>query len=173
MLKRQELVFGRFLQQKRKELQITPAKLARMLGYKNVAKGIRRIADIESGNMNDALVSAMMTLFKVSEQDRQSCLLAEDLVIKRQIRELPTFKPKLLWRALSCIHLSEPIPNYLESKSAKISYAQNFAKEKNSHCRLELNYNLRYYISPDGEISKADRRFVDNISTGLGIGRII
>lgn len=173
MLKPQELVFGRFLEQKRKDLQITQRELAQMLGYKNITKGIRRITDIESGNMNDTLISELMTLLKVSEQDRQSCQLAEDLVIMRQIRKLPPFKPKLIWRAISCVHISEPIPDYLESKSSKVTYAQNFAKAKHCHCRLELDYNLRYWISPDGVISKADRRFVDKKSTRPDLGRII
>lgn len=167
MIKEQELVFGRFLEQARKRQQLTQAQLAKKLGYINVNKGIRRIADIECGNMDRALTPAIMVILNVTEQERQKCLLAEELSKKRMVKSLAPFQPKLVWRALSCIHFSEILPGYLSSNSAKIKYAQNFARERHSHCRLELNYNLRYYFSPDGEISKPDRRFIGHCNDKL------
>lgn len=158
MIRQQELVFARFLEQRRKSQKFSQAQMAQKLGYNNVNKGIRRIADIESGNMNEDLIPKIIAILNVTEEDRQKCLLAEELSRKRLVKRLPQFKPMLIWRALSCINCSEPIPDYLTSNPAKLFFAQNFAREKHRHCRLELNYNLRYYISPAGEISKPDKR---------------
>ncbi len=173
MLKPQELVFGSFLEQRRIKLQITQAKLAQILGYSNVNKGIRRIKEIESGTIEESLVLKIMGSLNVSEHDRQKCALAEELSKKRLVKELAPFKPKLVWRAVGCIHFSDPIPNSLKQRSSIIAYAKKIAIERHRHCRLELDYDLRYYISPDGEISRADKRLFNNKSAKPGLGDLI
>lgn len=164
MLKPQELVFGRFLEQTRKSQRIPQAQLAQKLGYKNINKGVRRVADIESGNIDETLINSIMQILAVSQEERQRCALAEQLNNKRLIKSLPPFEAKLFWRTVGCLYAVEPVPEYLQTKTAQINFARQFAKERHRHCRLELDYDLRYWISPDGNISMPDRRLVSDTS---------
>ena len=159
MIKQQEMIFGRFLEEKRKNSGFSRKEIAQKTGYKNLNKGIRRIKAIEEGKIDEPLVQKIMTILEVAGLDREKCLLAEKLQIKREIKKLPEFKPRIIWRAMSCLYIPLEIPEYLTSKAAILNFARALARERKAHCRLELNYNLRYYIAPSGEVSKPDRRF--------------
>jgi len=45
----QEMVFGKFLRERRTRLSLTTAQLAAGVGYQNINKGIRRITAVENG----------------------------------------------------------------------------------------------------------------------------
>lgn len=168
----QELVFAIFLEQRRKSLQLTHKQLAQMLGYKNTNKGIRRIIAIEAGQMDNTLVPKIMKVLDVSEVERRKCLLGEQLFKKQELKKLPTFEPKLIWRAMACIYIPQILPKYLTSKASMIVYSKDFARTRNAHCRLELDYDYRYYISKIGEISKPDRRLNYKIASRTIIGEL-
>ena len=85
----QELVFGRFLQNRRKELELTPNQLALKLGYRNANKGIRRIAAIESGEIREEIINKIMKVLNVSEDDRLRCSEKEETYIDKLVSKLP------------------------------------------------------------------------------------
>jgi transcriptional regulator with XRE-family HTH domain len=150
------------LEKNKKNSGFSLKEIAQQTGYKNLNKGIRRIKELESGNIDEQLVQKIMSALEVVDLDRKKCQLAEELQIKREIKKLPEFKAKLFWRAMSCVYIPLKIPEYLTSRAAILNFTKDFARERKAHCRLELDYNLRYYFSPSGEVSKPDRRFNRN-----------
>ncbi len=160
----QEIVFGKFLKVRRKQLKLTIAQLVSKIGYKNISKGIRRIADIENGKTEPELTGKIMLQLGVTQEDRKRCEKQEALHKKQLIEKLPKFKPVLVWRAMACVYMSIELPENFTSQQDMIHYASEIAKTRKSNCCLKLDYDLRYWINKNGEIGKADRR-IENMPT--------
>lgn len=169
----QELVFGQFLQNRRKTLKLTHKVLATKLGYSNISKGIRRIVDIENGKIHQSLISSLMITLGVTEENRALCNAREQIYIQDYVKILPKFKAVILYRAMACIYVPIEIPTNLRSAQAKLIYAIDFAKEKHAHCCLKLDYNLRYYINKEGGVSKADRRLYEVSWSKPNLGKLL
>lgn len=160
----QEIVFGKFLKERRNQLKLTTAQLASKIGYKNISKGIRRITAIEKGEIEPELTERLMTLLEVKTEDRAKCFENEALLRKQLIEKLPEFKPTIVWRAMACIYVPVEIPENITSQEGMLAYASELAKTRKSNCCLKLDYDLRYWINRDGEVGKADRR-IENMPT--------
>lgn len=155
---KQEIVFGIFLKERRAVLKLTQAQLAAMVGYSNITKGIRRISAIENGDTGTDLTEKLMNCLGVSPAERQRCLDHEDNFRRQLIAKLPDFKPVLTWRAMACIYVPVEIPEDITRPQEMLAYAAELARSRHGNCCLELDYDLKYWISKNGDISKADRR---------------
>lgn len=169
----QELVFGHFLQNRRKTLKLTRKELALKMGYRNISKGIRRIIDVENGIIIESIISKLMVALEIPEKDRIICNEKEQSYIQDYVNKLPEFKPKLLYRAMACVYIPMEIPPDLQSIEDVIIFASDYARERKAFCCLELDYNLRYYINKEGGISKADRKLCNVLGAKPNIGQIL
>ena len=169
----QELVFGHFLQNRRKALKLTHKELALKMGYRNISKGIRRIIDVENGIIIESIISKLMVALNVTGEDRAKCKAKEDSYIQDYVNTLPVFKPVLVYRAMACIYIPIEIPNALGSVQEQIKFAIDVAQARHAHCWLKLNYNLRYHINKEGGVSKADRSLREVTGARPDIGKIL
>lgn len=169
----QEIVFGKFLKERRNQLKLSQSQLAAKIGYKNINKGIRRIADIENGRPEHKLTKSIMSCLGVTSEDRELCAQKEALHREQSISKLPRFKPILIWRAMACIYVPVKLPENITQHKELIAYAANLAKAKNSNCCLKLDYDLRYWINKNGDISHADRRLENTPTAKPNIGMLL
>ena len=169
----QEMVFGKFLRERRTRLSLTTAQLAAGVGYQNINKGIRRITAVENGETEPELTAKIMAYLGVTSEDRHNCLEQEALYRRRLIEKLPKFKPVLIWRAMACIYLPVELPENIIDQHDLLAYAAELARTRNSNCCLKLDYDLRYWISKNGEIGKADRRMENMPKARPDIGLLL
>ncbi len=155
-MEKTEFVFGRFLKERRKAMGLTHKQLAERLGYRNTNRGIRRIQRIENGFIENDLVGKIMQILDVNDEEREKCRQQEEAYLLEQIAKLPKFKPVLVWRAMACAYVDVKIPENLTTTGEMLEFASAYAKERKALCWLKLDYNLRYHINRDGEVSGPD-----------------
>lgn len=169
----QEIVFGIFLRDRRTQLKLTAGQLAAKIGYKNINKGIRRIAAVENGKTEPELTAKIMAHLEVTEEDRAQCLSQEPLLRKQLIEKLPEFQPVLVWRAMACVYVPVKLPENITARQDMLAYAAELAKTRRSNCCLKLDYDLRYWINKNGEISKADNRMENTPTAKPNLGMLL
>ena len=145
----QQKIFGKLLEKTRKEKGLTKKDLVIKLGYTNITKGIRRIDSIEDGDMIEPIVSNVMEILEVTQEERANCEKQMAEKVREWIDSLPPLKPYLVVRVIPGIYAGEEIPQDLSEKEM-VDYAVNYAKENRKRGCLNYAHEKRYWIKPDG-----------------------
>jgi len=145
----QQFVFGKFVEKRRKEMDLSRKDLAKLCGYSNLTKGIRRIKTIEEGQWLKPLVLKVIDVLTITETEVKKCQEAEAVYIQNYIAGLPPFKPVLIHRILPGFYRRiSPGNNINEEKMLQNAIA--LAKKLNAKMCLQCDYNRRYWIVPNG-----------------------
>lgn len=151
--------------------RLTRKDLSSLLGFKNLGKGISKIERIESGEMEEPLVSRICELLDISELDRKRCEKEEERLFLEYRKSLPPFRPHIVIRYGPCIYVRTDIPSDVDPVNY-LAYTVALSKEKNLRMCLQVDYELRYWVNPDETHIKGNS-FGTGPSTNPSLGKVI
>lgn len=145
-----EYHLGALIAEKRSQAGITRKKLAELCDYRKLEKGIRRIEEIENGRVIEELTVKIMKILEISKEERENCKQKDyDFEMERR-NNLPPFKPYIVRRLIPAVYQSISVPEGLSNEEL-IEYTLKKSAEEHFYMCLQLNYDLRYWIQPDGK----------------------
>ncbi len=121
---------SRFFRQRREVRKLSFGDVARLLGYKNVAKGSNKVIKFErDGNIRPDLFSKLAAVLEISAEDIRRCI-QEDKADWQRWSDEP-IEPHLVARIMCAVYSTKRIPTELqESQEAMEEFASAFAKER-------------------------------------------
>ncbi len=146
---------GKYLKEERLKQGLNTAELARLMGYKNVSKGMNRIIELERENIVipevlkrivDALNLDLDHVHSLIRKDRD-----ED---KRKFEEWANEPVEMYYiiRLMPTIYLSYDLPTNIKTEEEAVEFVAGIAKEKHNKCWVVLSRREKVYITEDGEI---------------------
>ena len=98
----QSKVLGNFIEKRRLQFRLTRKELAKLLGYRNLGRGIWQIEQIERGIIREP-VSRIIELLKITGSELKYCS-DEEIRLRNECRTaLPAFSPHIVRRFTACI----------------------------------------------------------------------
>ena len=134
------------------------AQLARLVGYKNVAKGANRINAFERGGsvhadlrskLAEVLGIDQQTVDRLMEEDRRQFFAEWNAWASEPIR------PYLIVRLMAAVYSPHNLPEEIQSVEEAEAYAANVARTRHLRCCLVLSRRISVWIEADGSISGA------------------
>lgn len=148
----QQQIFGKLLEKRRKEKGLTKKELAIKLGYSNITKGIRRVDSIEDGDLIEPVVSKVIKLLKITQEEKAECEKQMAKKVREYIDSLSPLKPCIVFRAIPGVYIRKDVPQHLSEKEM-VEYAETLSKEMNKHLCLNYAHEKRYWINQKGVYS--------------------
>jgi hypothetical protein len=144
-----------YFTERRKEKGLILAELAKLIGYSNITKGIRRIANFEETGYIAEDLLAKLTVALGIDQATVNRLRYEDYREWFSWVNAP-IEPYLVLR---CLH-GGPIllPDYLQSVTAMEHYAILLAMERQGDVGLVLSRRILVWFGKDGSIRDVKER---------------
>jgi hypothetical protein len=158
---RQSSHLGQLFEHARKAKGTRKTELVSLLGYRNLAKGHRRLDRLESqGKTTPGFLRQVAAILNVDESDiRRTSEL--DRAAERAAWQAWADKPvplemKVKW--FSGFYAAEPLPAHVaEDPAAAESYARRFAREHGVAVCLALNRRESIWIGADGKVFSRHR----------------
>ncbi len=156
---------GKYLKEERLKKNLNTAELAKMMGYKNVSKGMNRIVDLERENI--IILEILEKIVNVLNLDREyvNSLIKRDRDEDRRKFEEWLSEPIEMYyvmRIIPAIYLSYDLPTNINSEEEAFKFVANIAKEKHKKCCLVLSRKEKIYIDEDGDIEvKIETKYGD------------
>ena len=143
------------MKEERLKKNLNTAELARLIGYKNVSKGMNRIVDLERENI--IIPEVLVKIVKALNLDHS---YVNSLVEKNREKDKKDFEQGLsepiemyyVMRIIPAIYVSYELPTNINSENEAVKFVAEIAKEKHKKCRLVLSRKDKIYIDEDGEI---------------------
>jgi len=145
----QQKIFGKLLEKRRKEMNLSQKELALKLGYSNISKGIRRVDSTEIGDLVEPIVTKIMSILRVTQEERTECAEKQKKLIRDYIDSLPPIKPHIILRAIPGIYVRKQIPQHL-SENEMYMFAKDLSIKMNMQLCLVYSREKRYWINPKG-----------------------
>lgn len=144
-----EFHLGALIAEKRNQAGISKKQLAELCGYTKIAKGIRRVGEIERGKVIKELTAKIMQILDISNEERESCKHKDyDLEMERR-NNLPPFKPYIVRRLIAAVYQNLPVPEGMSHEELIENTLKRSVEEHFLMC-LQLDYDLRYWMNPNG-----------------------
>jgi len=146
---------GKYLKKERLKQNLNTAELARLIGYKNVSKGMNRIVDLERENI--IIPEVLVKIVKALNLDREyvNSLVKKDRDEDRRKFEKWVSEPIKMYyviRIIPAIYMSYDLPSNIKSENEAINFVAEIAKNKHKKCCLVLSRKEKIYIDEGGEI---------------------
>jgi len=141
-----------YFKRRRLERGLTVPQLARMIGYQNVSRGIRRImAFEETGHAHPKLLMKLTNALDI-DQATVARLAYADWCERFKAMNQP-IEPYLVRRLLYGGG-TRLVPRHLHSTEAIERYAAHFAKRCGTEVCLILSQRVRMWFNPDGTLKE-------------------
>jgi transcriptional regulator with XRE-family HTH domain len=146
---------GAFIHAERLKRGLTLGQLARLVGYRNLNKGSRRIAYLEQTgratldllvNVAEALDIDWPTVERLAEEDRQERLRAWEACVSE-----PT-PMQLVVRLMAAIYVRKSLPVEITTPEQAESWACGFARQHRCRVCLVLSRRWSVWIDANGHI---------------------
>jgi hypothetical protein len=146
---------GDHIRSTRRRLNLSLGQVARLVGYRNLSKGSRRIAAIENSGRGDAVLLGEVlvalgihpaTAADLAEQDRQE---------RRRVWDEWADQPvpmRMIVRIMAAMYSEQALPAGVETPEQAETYARNFAKAHRLKVCLALSRRLSVWIDESGEV---------------------
>ena len=146
---------GKYLKEERLKKDLNTAELARLIGYKNVSKGMNRIVDLERENI--IIPEVLVKIVNALNLDHS---YVNSLVEKDRDEEKKEFEKWLsepikmyyVVRVIPAIYVSYDLPSYINSEDKAVKFVANIAREKHKKCCLVLSRKEKIFFDEDGQI---------------------
>jgi transcriptional regulator with XRE-family HTH domain len=148
---------GELLRRARKAMDITRGKLAAEIGYKNIAKGSRRIYQAECGecasqmlvrNLVDYLGIDEVAIRKAIAEDEAEYLENWDRWADTPIR------PYLVLRAMACVYFSKELPEDIADLEQAEAWASTALQLRHMSGCLVWTRRLSVWFNADGSVDQ-------------------
>ena len=139
---------------RRREKGLKLGQVARTLGYRNVAKGSRRVQAFEqTGEIDSRLFTKLAAVLEV-DQATVNRLLQQDLEDWTKWANEP-IKPYFVVRLMPAFYSQGDLPDEVKSVEEAERYASEFAKERRLRVCLVLSRRVSVYFAADGSFQYA------------------
>jgi len=142
---------GRLIATTRKKRRLTPQRLARELGWRNLEKGARKILALERAEAtDDELLERIVTFLDISPEARAE---AERLDAERLLQILATpVEPEMLMRLMPAVYKRVAIPPETRSEESLVALARENARQCKRNVWLQLPNRVTLWLDETGEI---------------------
>jgi hypothetical protein len=146
---------GAFFSDERKRRGLTLGQLARLVGYRNLNKGARRIACLEHTgtampnlllNVADVLGLDWMLVERLAEEDRQERLREWEAWVNEKV------PMQLVVRILAAIYVSKGLPAEVTTPEQAEAWACGFALQHRCRVCLVLSRRWSVWIDAEGQV---------------------
>lgn len=166
---------GRLFEERRTEWGLRRIEVAQLCGYRNGAKGVRRVAEIEAGNLHHrVLVLQLMTVLALRPEAVAAAGESDDA--ERRERFLAArragFKPQVTVRWIPGIYLPIRPPRRKSSPGWLERYAIRFARQKGVRVHVRHTTGVGVWFTERGELSSIQEPR-DDLLPGDFEGRIL
>jgi len=145
---------ARYFAHQRWKKDLSLQQIARLLGYRNLNKGVRRVQTFErSGEIDGRLFQKLAAALEV-DQATVNRLLQEDLEEWTKWVNEP-IKPYLVVRLMPAFYSQAELPDEIESVEEAERYASEFARERRLRVCLVLSRRISVYFADDGSFQYA------------------
>jgi len=146
---------GKYLKEERLKQNLNTAELSRLIGYKNVSKGMNRIVDLEREN-----IIIPEVLFKIVEALNLDHSFVNSLIKKDRDEDKKEFekwvsepiKMYYVIRIIPAIYMSYDLPSYINRENDAINFVAETAREKHKKCCLVLSRKEKIFFDEDGQV---------------------
>jgi len=145
----------KYLKEERLKQNLNTAELARLIGYKNVSKGMNRIIDLERESIIIPEVLGKIVYALNLDREYVNSLIKKDRDEDKKVFEKWLSEPIEMYyvmRIIPTIYMSYDLPSNINSEIEAIKFVANIAKEKYKKCCLVLSRKEKIYIDEDGQV---------------------
>jgi transcriptional regulator with XRE-family HTH domain len=144
---------GEFLRDERLRQGLLLDELARLVGYRNVNKGMRRITALEQTgtgkadllvNVASALNLDWAVVEELAEEDHQDRLREWDRWVNQPV------PIHMVVRLMACIYCKTPLPEWVTTPEQAEAWASEFAREHRWRVCLVVSRRLSVWIDAFG-----------------------
>ena len=158
---------ARYIKQERIKQGLNYAELSRLIDYRNINKGMRRIVEFEREDKADPEILRKVVKVLNLDQGYVDKLILEDQAeyIKEFERWLnEPVKMSYTIRVMPAVYLSYDLPGNIKTEDEAIEYVIGKTKKKRLKTWLNLSRKDKVYISEKGEIMGKIKTTIDNAS---------
>lgn len=145
--------------QAREKLGLRPVDVARRAGYKNVAKGIRRLTNIEDGSdifPRPVIYRKFLHILGIDEWDVLQAMALDFDALDQPVQ------PRIIERVIPSFYVEHELPEGVTREEA-IAIARRISVERNHSVCVTLTRIRGIYIWPDGQEHEGYGLPVDNL----------
>ena len=148
---------GKYVRCQRERQGLNRGQLARSLGYRNIAKGIRRIQDLEIQGACEARLWEKIQHILCLNSDEIERTAKEDWADYQAWLDEPV-PMELVVRLIPAVYLNVRLPEEASSDEAKAeAYACGIARERNRKACLVVSRRLSIWIDKKGDVTSRSR----------------
>jgi transcriptional regulator with XRE-family HTH domain len=142
---------ARFFRQRREARKLSFGDVARLLGYKKVAKGANKIIKFErDGSIRPDLFRKLAVVLEISAEDIRRCVEADRADWQAWADE--PIEPHLVARIIPAVYSTKRIPpEHQGSREAMEKFASAFARERRWRVWLVLSKRVRVWLNEKGQ----------------------
>jgi hypothetical protein len=146
---------GSFIKAERLKHGLTLGQVARLVGYRNINKGARRIACLEQtgvaraallANVAEALKLDWPTVERLAEEDRQERLRAWERWVSEPV---PMY---MVVRLMAAVYTKHTLPCGIETPVEAEAWACSFARQHRFRVCLVVSRRLSVWIDAEGQV---------------------
>ena len=161
---------GEFFRSRRIEQGLTIGQVARLAGYCNVNKGIRRILQFErEGTIRKDLLFRLTEALKITDWDLYKALV-EHFRQQRLQEASEQFRPYLVVRYMACVYARHSLPDGIETAADAEEYACDYARQHRWRVCLVLSRRRCVWIGAGGQVERREETLLGQI--GLPISHV-
>ena len=144
---------SRYFKQRREEKGLTRAQLAQLVGYRNISKGCRRLAEFEeTGAVHPDLFGKLTAALAIDEATVKH-LLEGDYRSWNKWANQP-IRPYLVIHLIAAVYNTIGLPEHICSVAEAERFASITAKRYRMRCCLVLSRRISVWYATDGSIEK-------------------
>ena len=139
----------KYLKEERLKKNLNTAELARLMGYKNVSKGMNRIVDLERENIIiPEVLKKLVNALNLDHKYINSLIKRDREEDKRRFEEWLSKPIEMYYvmRIIPTIYLSYDLPTNINSEEEAVKFVAGIAKEKHKKCCLVLSRKEKYFL---------------------------
>ena len=156
-----------YIKQERVKQGLNFGELAKLMGYKNISRGMRRAIDLErEGIVHPEVLEKIIEALKL-DREHVNALIKKDREeyeeeFERWLSE--PIQPYYILRIIPTIYQSCDIPINFPTEDQIIEYVAGIAKEKQKQALLCLSRRENVSINEKGEVTGKFKTTMDNVN---------
>ena len=155
-----------YIKQERLKKRLNYADLSRLMGYKNINRGMRRIIDLErEGKAHPEILKKITEALGLVEDIVDELIQQDKEEQQREFEEWVNASPMrwhLIIRWIPAVYGERDIPDNIKTEDEAIEYAVGVAKELKSMIWLVLSRKVNIHIDENGDIKSRNEATLDN-----------
>ncbi len=151
-------LLGNYIRDQRIKNGFTREQLAKILGYKKLKKGIKKIEKAEeNGKITSGLLSSFLKALNLDPIEIENAVQKDKENFETWLNE-PVPK-EMIVRLIAAVYIKHKIPSHIKTDDDVLEYAKKYAVKNHFKVCLFLNRKVTYWINKDGNGFKTTTSF--------------